>query len=139
MVTVLLFHHLSCHQSSLTFFKLKQTNKQTNTVAVLRLRCCAWALSSCGKCWLLYLQARASHCSGFSCCRAWALGAWASVLVVRGLRSCGSQAPEHRFSLCDTRVSSLHSMWNLPGREIEPMSPALAGGFLTTGPPAKSF
>ena len=24
--------------------------------------------------------ARASHCSGFSCCEAWALGAWASVV-----------------------------------------------------------
>ena len=26
------------------------------------------------------------------------------------------------------------SMWNLPRPGIEPMSPALAGGFLTTGP-----
>ena len=31
-----------------------------------------------------------------------------------------------------------HSMWNLPGPGIEPMSLALAGGFLTTGPPGKS-
>ena len=29
-------------------------------------------------------------------------------------------------------------MWNLPELGIEPMSPALAGGFLTTGPPGKS-
>ena len=29
-------------------------------------------------------------------------------------------------------------MWDLPGPGIEPMSPALAGGFLTTGPPGKS-
>ena len=29
-------------------------------------------------------------------------------------------------------------MWNLPGPGIEPMSPALAGGFLTTVPPGKS-
>ena len=29
--------------------------------------------------------ARASHCGGFSCCRARALGAWASVVVARGL------------------------------------------------------
>ena len=28
-------------------------------------------------------------------------------------------------------------MWNLPGPGIEPMSPALAGGFLTTEPPGK--
>ena len=26
-------------------------------------------------------------------------------------------------------------MWNLPGPGIEPVSPALAGGFSTTGPP----
>ena len=30
-------------------------------------------------------RARASHCSGFSCCGAQALGAWASVVVARGL------------------------------------------------------
>ena len=41
--------------------------------------------------------ARASHCSGFSCCGAWALGARASVAVARGslehrLSSCGAQA-----------------------------------------------
>ena len=29
-------------------------------------------------------------------------------------------------------------MWDLPGPGLEPMSPALAGGFLTTGPPGKS-
>ena len=29
-------------------------------------------------------------------------------------------------------------MWNLPGTGITPMCPALAGGFLTTGPPGKS-
>ena len=30
-------------------------------------------------------------------------------------------------------------MWDLPGPEIKPMSPALAGGFLTTAPPGKSL
>jgi len=29
-------------------------------------------------------------------------------------------------------------MWYLPGPRIEPVSPALAGGFLTTGPPGMS-
>ena len=29
-------------------------------------------------------------------------------------------------------------MWDLPGPELEPMSPALAGEFLTTAPPGKS-
>ena len=33
------------------------------------------------------------------------------------------------------QASLLHSMWNLPGPEIKPVSPALAGGFLTTGLP----
>ena len=36
--------------------------------------------------------ARASHCGGFSSCGAQALGAWASVVVARGLSSCGSRA-----------------------------------------------
>ena len=30
-------------------------------------------------------------------------------------------------------------MWGLPGPGLEPMSPALAGGFLTTMPPGKSL
>ena len=30
-------------------------------------------------------------------------------------------------------------MWDLPGPGIEPVSPALAGGFLTTAPPGKSL
>ena len=30
-------------------------------------------------------------------------------------------------------------MWDLPGLELEPVSPALAGGFLTTAPPGKSL
>ena len=30
-------------------------------------------------------------------------------------------------------------MWNLPGPGLEPMSPALVGGFLTTAPPGKSY
>ena len=30
-------------------------------------------------------------------------------------------------------------MWDLPGPGIEPVSPELAGGFLTTAPPGKSM
>ena len=33
----------------------------------------------------------------------------------------------------------LHGMWDLPGPGLEPMSPASAGGFLTTAPPGKSL
>ena len=30
-------------------------------------------------------------------------------------------------------------MWDLPGPGLEPMSPALKGGFLTIAPPGKSL
>ena len=39
---------------------------------------------------------------GFSCCRARALGARASVVVALGLSSCGSRALERRLSSCGT-------------------------------------
>ena len=85
------------------------------------LRCGAWA----------------SHGGGFSCCRARALGARASVVVARGLSSCGLWALERRLSSCGARAQLLRGMWDLPGPGLEPMSPALAGGFLTTAPPGK--
>ena len=44
----------------------------------------------------------ASHCGGFS--RARALGVRASVVVARGLSSCGSWALEHRLSSCGARA-----------------------------------
>ena len=61
--------------------------------------------SSCGKQGLLSsCGARASHCSGFSCCRAWAQGVWASVVAAPGLSSCSSWALEHRLTSCGTWV-----------------------------------
>ena len=39
-------------------------------------------------------SARASHCGGFSCCRAQALGTRASVVVACVLSSCGSRAQQ---------------------------------------------
>ena len=81
--------------------------------------------SSCGKPGLLSTcGSRVSHCGGFSCCGARALGR-------AGFSKCGFQALEHRLSSCG-------SMRNLPGPGIEPVCPALAGGFLTAGPPRKS-
>ena len=47
---------------------------------------------------------QASHCGGFSCCRAWALGARASVVVAHRLSSCGSRALERRLSSCGARA-----------------------------------
>ena len=85
------------------------------------LRCGAWA----------------SHCSGSSCCGAWALGSWASVVVAHRLSSCGSQALERRLSSCGARAQLLRGMWDLPGPGLEPVSPAMAGGFLSTAPPGK--
>ena len=82
--------------------------------------------------------AQASHCRGFSCCAAQALGARASVVVARGLISCGLPALECRLSSCGARAQLLLGMWDLPGPGLEPMFPALAGRFLTTAPPGKS-
>ena len=82
--------------------------------------------------------AQVSHCGGFSCCRARALGAQALVVVARRLSSCGLQALECRLSSCGARALLLHGMWDPPGPELEPVSPALAGRFLTTAPPGKS-
>ena len=73
-------------------------------MAVLGLRCCARAFSSCRKQATLLCGTRASHCGGFSCCRAQALGAQASVVVVHRLSSCGSWAPEYRLSSCSTQA-----------------------------------
>ena len=63
---------------------------------------------------------------GVSGCGAQARGARASAVAVRGLRGCGA------------RAQGLLSMWDLPRADIEPVSPALANGFLSTVPPAKS-
>ena len=54
------------------------------------------------------------------------LGPWASAIAARRLSSCG------------TKAWSLGGMWNPPGPGLEPVSPALAGGFFSTGPSGKS-
>ena len=85
----------------------------------------------------LHCGARASHCGGFSCCGAQALGAWASVVVAHRLSNCGSRALERRLSSCGAQAQLICSMWDLPGPGLEPVSPALAVGFFTTAPPGK--
>ena len=87
----------------------------------------------------LHCGVQASHCGGFSCCRTRALGAWASVAVAHRLSSCGSRALQRRLSSCGARTQLLHGMWDLPGPGHEPVSPALAGRFLTTVPPGRGF
>ena len=83
--------------------------------------------------------APASHCGGFSCCGARALGVRASVGVACRLSSCGSRALERRLSSCGARAQLRRGVWDLPGPGLEPVSPALAGGFLTTAPPGKPY
>ena len=61
----------------------------------------------------------------------------ASVVMARGLRSCESQAPEHRLNSCGTWTQLLHGLWDLPGPGTKPVSPTLASRFSTTGPPGK--
>ena len=61
----------------------------------------------------------------------------ASVMVEHRLTSCGSQALEHRLSLWCTGLVALRHL-DLPRQRIEPVSPALAGGFFTTQPPGKA-
>ena len=75
-------------------------------MAVLGLRFCARAFSSCGKREAtLHCGAQASHCGGFSCCGARALGMRASVVAAHGLNSCGTWALEHAgFSSCGWRA-----------------------------------
>ena len=97
-----------------------------------------WVSSSCGEQGLLYsCSAWASHCGGFSCCWAWALGHRLPIVVACGLNSCGSQVLEHKLNSCGLWDLLLHSMWDLPESEIKPMSPALAGGCFTTELPGK--
>ena len=80
--------------------------------------------------------APASHCGPFSC-GAQALVAWALVVVACGLNNCDSRAPERNLSSCGAWAQLLRGMWDLPGPEVEPLSPALAGRFLTTTLPGK--
>ena len=65
------------------------------------------------------------QCMGFSL--RWLLLLWSIGSRLMGFSSCGTQAQ----LLC--------SMWDLPGTGLEPVSPALAGRFLTTAPPGKPF
>ena len=44
----------------------------------------------------------------------------------------------HGLSNCSAWALLLYSMWVLPGPGIEPISPALTGRCLTSGPPGKS-
>ena len=87
-------------------------------MAVLGLRFCARAFSSCGKRGPLFI-------------------------AVRGpLTIADSLVGEHklqtrRLSNCGSRAQLLRGMRDLPRSGLEPVSPALAGRFSTTAPPGK--
>ena len=79
---------------------------------------------------------RAFHHSDSSCCRARAL-------EYAGFSNCGTWAPwfwltgsrAQALQLGCTGFTWLRCMWDLPRPGIEPMSPVLAGGFLTIKSP----
>ena len=87
-------------------------------MAVLGLRFCARAFSSCGKWGPLFIA------------------------VHRPLTIAASLVAEHRLqtgrlSNCGSWAQLFRGMWDLPRPGLEPMSPALAGRFSTTAPPGK--
>ena len=63
-----------------------------------------------------------------------------SSIAVSQLLSCGTQAPECSGSVVATHQLSCPMACGIlvPQPEMEPTSPALEGGFLTTGLPGKS-
>ena len=100
-------------------------------LATFGLRCCAWSFSSWGS------QGYSSlWCAGFSL--RWLLLLQSTGSRHMGFSSCGSRALERRLSSCGSRAYLLRGMWDLPRPGLEPVSPALAGGFLTTAPPGKA-
>ena len=87
-------------------------------MAVLGLRFCARAFSSCGKRGPLFITVHGP------------LPIAASLVAEHKLQT-------RRLSNCGSRAQLLRSMWDLPRPGLEPMSPALAGRFSTTAPPGK--
>ena len=82
-------------------------------LAVLGLRFCARAFSSCGKRGPL-------------------------LIAVRGpLLIAASLVAEHKLRNFGSRVQSLRGMWDPPRPGLKPVSPALAGRLSTTAPPGK--
>ena len=87
-------------------------------MAVWGFRFCARAFSSCGKWGPLFITVHGP------------LTIVASLVAEHRLQT-------HRLSNCGSRAQLLRGMWDLLGPGLEPVSPALAGGFLTTAPPGK--
>ena len=89
-------------------------------MAVLGLRFCAKAFSSCGERGPLFIAVCVP------------LTFAASLVAEHRLQTC-------RLSNCGSRAQLLRGMWDPPRPGLEPVSPALAGGFSTTAPPGKPY
>ena len=87
-------------------------------MAVLGLRFCARAFSSCGKQGPLFIAVRGP------------LTIATSLVAEHRLQT-------RRLSSCGSRAQLLRGMWDLPRPGLEPVSPALAGRLSTTAPPGK--
>ena len=87
-------------------------------MAVLGLRFCARAFSSCGKRGPIFIAVRGP------------LTIAASLVAEHRLQT-------RRLSNCGSRAQLLRGMRDPPRPGLEPVSPALAGGFSTTAPPGK--
>ena len=87
---------------------------------MLGLRFCARAFASCGERGPLLIAVRRP------------LAIAASLVAEHRLQT-------RRLSSCGSQAQLLRGMWDLPRPRLEPMSPALAGGFLTTAPPGKPY
>ena len=87
-------------------------------MAVLGLRFCARAFSSCDKRGPLFIAVRGP------------LTVAASLVAEHRLQT-------RRLSSCGARAQLLRGMWDLPSPGLEPVPPALAGRFSTTAPPGK--
>ena len=87
-------------------------------LAVLGLRLCARAFSSCGKQGPLFIAVRGS------------LTVAASLVAEHRIQT-------RRLSSCGSRAQLLRGMCDLPRPGLEPMSPALTGRLSTTAPPGK--
>ena len=64
-------------------------------------------------------------------------GVRTSAVPARGLRDDGSGALDHRLSSRDAQAWLLRGKCGFSGSELQPTSPALAGGFFTPEPPRK--
>ena len=87
-------------------------------MAVLGLRFCVRAFSSCGKWGPLFITVRGP-------------------LIIAASLVAEHRLQTRRFSNCGLRAQLLRGMWDLPRPGLEPVSPALAGRFSTTAPPGK--